>query len=260
MTLWPFHQAAPAGAPGVTRSPGTPERPFQFERDTFTFANELIWEYDFDPQTGRMTIRNASPPAAYSHRCFVLVRSARQFFFHARFAPDAPAAGPGDYARLIRQVVSRSPRFLSPHNLKVIIPGYDCLRAFSREHAPLLKANCGAAWQSYFVRSHWRLVGPVGRAHQEQIARQLVASIGWRGAAIVHLFRFPRITINHGIALFRAAESDPQIEFEAYDPNIPERPVKLVYERATRTFSFPPARYWRGGPLNVIEMYTGGLY
>ena len=73
--------------------------------------------------------------------------------------------------------------------------------------------------------------------------------------ALVHLFRFPRITINHGIVLFGFAESESQIEFEAYDPNIPAHPVKLVYEKKRRVFTFAPNIYWGGGVLSVMEIF-----
>ena len=32
-----------------------PVRTFRFERDTFAFAHELVWQYHFDPVTGAMT-------------------------------------------------------------------------------------------------------------------------------------------------------------------------------------------------------------
>ena len=28
---------------------------FQFERDTFAYANELVWEYLLNPEAGKMT-------------------------------------------------------------------------------------------------------------------------------------------------------------------------------------------------------------
>jgi hypothetical protein len=92
------------------------------------------------------------------------------------------------------------------------------------------------------------------------MAQQLTQSLVERAAPIVHLYRFPRITINHGIVLFGATESDGNIEFEVYDPNLPDRPLKLIYQRAERTFFFPRTHYWSGGALNVYEMYIGGLY
>jgi hypothetical protein len=237
---------------------GLPTRPFQFDRDTFTFANELIWEYEFNPVTGAMKTHPCDPPATYTHRCFVLVRAARQFFYHARFEPGQPVAEEQTYRQLIREVVSRNPRRASPH--KIVIPGYDCLRAFSRAQAALLKAGCGRAWQSYFIRSHWRMVAPTTRGQQEQMACQLLQAMRERPAPPVHLYCFPSLRINHGILLFGATESDRDIQFDAYDPNVPEHPVKLIFERAARTFTFPRARYWPGGPLNVFEQYVGGLY
>jgi len=235
-------------------------RPFQFERDTFTFSNELVWEYRFDPLTGEMTTLTNDPPPTYSHRCFVMVRSARQFFYHARFEPAGAVLERANYRVLVRQVVARSPRWPSAEAEKVVIPGYDCLRTFSLAQEALLKAECGGPWQSYFLRSHWRMVFLVWRRHQERMAQQLRRALHERPAPIVHLFRFPRVTINHGVALFDCTESARDIQFHAYDPNIPDHSVRLVYDRAARTFSFPRTHYWAGGRVSVIEIYCGGLY
>jgi hypothetical protein len=236
------------------------ERRFQFERDTFAFANELIWEYRFDPATGTVTTLRNYPPPNYAHRCFVLVRSARQFFYHAAFEPSRPRADAQTYRKLMRKVVSRSPRKPSPIAEKVVIPGYDCLRSFSEAQAALLKAECGGAWQSYALRSHWRMVFPISRRHQERMAQQLVRSFGECPAPIVHLVRFPQLTINHGIVLFDFAETESAIRFSAYDPNIPARPAELTYQRAERAFLWPRNHYWAGGRTDVIEVYRGWFY
>lgn len=59
---------------------GLPRR-FEFARDSFAFANELVWEYRFDAVTGKTTFSQRVPPPNYAHRCFVLARSARQFLY-----------------------------------------------------------------------------------------------------------------------------------------------------------------------------------
>lgn len=233
---------------------------FQFERDTFAFANELVWEYRFDPTSGAMTTARREPPPTYAHRCFVMVRSARQFFYHARFDPALPTADARTYEALIREVVSRSPRRPGAEAAKVVIPGYDCLRAFSQGQEAVLKAACGGVWQSYALRSHWRMVFPISRRHQERMAQQLGRALGERTAPIVHLVRFPQLTINHGIVLYDWAETDRGIGFTAYDPNLPAHPVELNYERGPRTFHFPRTHYWAGGRVDVIEVYCGGFY
>ena len=92
-----------------------------------------------------------------------MVRSTRQFFYHARFEPELPAVEPEVYRQLIREIVSRNPRRACAESERVVIPGYDGLRSFSRAHEPLLKAELGGPWQSYFLRSHWRMIFPVMR-------------------------------------------------------------------------------------------------
>ena len=232
-----------------------PIRPFDFDRDTFSFANELVWEYRLDPATGTMSTQRNSPPPQYTLRCFVLARSVRQFLYHARFDGNRPPVAPEDYRPLIRQVVRRSPRKPSGESDKIVFPGYDGLRSFSQAQEAVVKATCGGAWQSYAMLSHWRMVFPISRLHQEDVAAQLLASFGQRIIPIVHLVRFPQLTINHGIVLMDHQETEAGIHFGAYDPNQPGRPTQLIYHRAERTFHFPQNHYWAGGPLDVIEVF-----
>jgi hypothetical protein len=235
-------------------------RRFQFERDAFSFANELVWEYRFDATTGRATTFRCNPPPTYTQRCFVVIRAARQFLYHARFDPAQAVAGAAEYRRLIRAVMSGNPRRPSPSERRVVVPGYDGLRSFSRAHERLLKAECGGAWQSYFLRSHWRIIYPISRRHQARMERQLIEAFPVRLAPLVHLVRFPALTINHGILLFDVAETQGGWRFGAYDPNDPDRPTELIYDRETRTFLFPRLRYWPGGRVDVIEIYRGVFY
>ena len=74
---------------------------------------------------------------------------------------------------------------------------------------------------------------------------------------IIHLVKFPSLTINHGMILFDAAETESGLEFSAYDPNDPEKPARLKFERATDKFFLPANSYWAGGELNIIEIYRG---
>ena len=235
-------------------------RPFQFERDTFAFAHELVWQYHFRSVTGQVTTARTQPPPTYYHRCFVMVRSVRQFFYHAHFDPTLPKPEAETCCRLVRTIVSRNPRRVSAEPARVVVPGYEGLRSFSQACEPLLKAECGGPWESYFLRSHWRMVFPVWRRHQQQTARRLERSLHEGGTPAVHLFRFPHLTINHGIMLFTAAAADGVLRFQGYDPNIPAHPVELTYRHADRTFYFPRNQYWAGGKLQVVEIYRNWLY
>ena len=230
-------------------------RPFDFCRDRFAFANELQWHYELNPATGRMDFRPKQPKPDYTHRCFVLVRAARQFLYHARWQPDASPANDDDYRQLIRSVLTRSVRFPAQPGNEVVFPGYANLFEFSSARASLLKAECGAAWRSYVLRSHWRMVLPVTRKHQQTAAQRLVSALENKICPIIHLVTFPALTINHGMIVFDARENQAGTEFNAYDPNDPATPARLQFERARKTFLLPANRYWAGGPLNVIPIY-----
>ena len=246
---------------GCATSPPSAEasRHFVFEQDTFAYANGLVWEYRFD-EHGQWTHRAREPKPDYTHHCFVVARSAKQFFQNARFDPALPEADTDTYRRRIREVVRASPRQALPEEKKIVIPGYANLRAFSQGHEALLKSHCGGAWRSYFQRGHWRMIWPFSRHHQQRTAGRLANEIKNCTPPVVHLVRFPSLTINHAVVLFDARETADTIEFKAYDPNSPEQPATLTYDRAGRSFSFPTTAYFPGGRVDVYEIYRNGFY
>jgi hypothetical protein len=235
--------------------PAARPRPFHFDRDRFAFANELLWEYQVDPATGQTRFRPRAPKPAFALRCFVLTRAARQFLYHARFAPEAPSVDDATCRKLIRQIVARNPRTPCDPDRQIVIPGYASLHAFSANREALLKSECGAAWQSYVLRSHWRMVLPIPRGHQARTATGLVEALAQSRSPIIHLVKFPSLTINHGMILFAVTSTAEGFTFSAYDPNQPQAPTELTFNHQTQTFSLPANAYWAGGPLKVIEIF-----
>src|SRR5262245_9550182 len=65
----------------------SPDHSFQFGQDSLAYANELVWEYTYDPVSGKTTTHHREPKPEYTLHCFVVARSVRQFFDHARFDP-----------------------------------------------------------------------------------------------------------------------------------------------------------------------------
>ena len=63
------------------------------------------------------------------------------------------------------------------------------------------------------------MIFPFSRAHQTRTAGALVAALKQNQLPIVHLVKFPSLTINHCIVLFGATETGAGWEFESYDPN-----------------------------------------
>ena len=229
-------------------------RAFDFNKDTLAYPNELLWEYHY-AANGKWTTQACRHKPTYALHCFVVARTVRQFFENARFNPNEPVADEGTYRQLVRQVVGSSPRHPLPECEKVVIPGYPDLRTFSQGHESLLKQECGGAWQSYFQRGHWRMIFPFSRHQQEHVAAQLLAHIqpGW--PVIVHLVRFPQLTINHGMVIFQAKEFADRVDFTAYDPNQQSHPVTITYDQSARTFSLPPSNYYPGGRVDLYEIF-----
>ena len=234
----------------VSRAP----RPFDFRRDSVAFINELVWAYDCDPATGKMIFGKREPKPDFAHRCFALARVVRQFFYHARFDADRAATTDETYRQQIRAVLSRNPRIYSQPEAQIVIPGFAGLREFSRAQEKLLKLACGGAWRSYFLRSHWRMICPFSRAHQTRTAGSLVATLRQNCLPIVHIVKFPSLTVNHAIVLFGMTETGRGWEFEAYDPNNADKPERLTFDRTTQTFFLPANSYWPSGALDVSHI------
>jgi hypothetical protein len=234
-------------------------RAFQFETDTFAYANELVWEYDYDEEGEWKHERNPDEPD-YTHHCFVVVRSARQFFQHATFEESQPPVDQETYRQRIRELVSLDPARDEARNGRVSFPGYPDLRSFSVEHEDVLKETCGGKMQSYFQRGHWRMVFPFSRDGQEAEAEALAESVRNNRPPIVHIVTFPKIRINHALLLYGVEDDGNQLRFAAYDPNQPEAPATLTFDRTTQRFSFPATDYWRGGELNAYEIYRAWNY
>jgi hypothetical protein len=234
-------------------------RPFQFETDTFAYANEVNVEYAYDAQ-GRWRGHALQPKPDYTLQCVVVARSARQFFQHARFDSARPKATEAEYRRLVRKVISTSPRRDLAESAKVIIPGYANLREFSREQERLLKEESGSFWQCYLQRGNWRMVFPFSRGHQEKMAAHLVTAIREDRPPVLHLVSFPSLRINHAVLLYAVQATTEEIRFATYDPNSPQEPAWLTFRRAGRTFSFPANNYFRGGEVDAYEMYRIACY
>ena len=72
----------------------------------------------------------------------------------------------------------------------------------------------------------------------------------------MHLVRFPRIAINHALLLYAYSASEEAIRFAAYDPNAPDAPATLSYDRATRTFTLPHNTYFRAAASTCTRSTT----
>src|ERR1700733_10142605 len=116
---------------GYNRPAAPAPRPFQFDIDTFSFANETVWNY-VNGSVQSDSSRTQTQKRDYTRRCFVVTRAAVQFWKFARYDPNAKPLPPDQLADRIRQVTARSV-WLPPlaHDQRIVFPGYANLRDLS---------------------------------------------------------------------------------------------------------------------------------
>lgn len=233
---------------------------FEFPADTFAFSNETAWEYRVPADGSRAEWTRRDPRPDFVLRCGNMARAARQFHVHARFDASRPVADAATYEGLVRSVMGRDPRARRPSEPLVVIPGYTDLHEFSAAHPALLKAGLAGPWQSYVQRGNWRMIFPFPPDQQRETAEALLTSVARGETPIVHVLRFPDVTINHMLLVYAADDSPAEIRFAAYDPNAAGEPVVITWDRGARSFYYPRMAYFGGGPVKAYEIFDGPLY
>src|ERR1700677_2851115 len=81
-------------------------RPFRYETDTFSFANETVWNY----VNGSVQSESSRPQdkRTYTRHCFIVTRAAVQFWKFARFDSKTASLSDDHLAARIREVTERS--------------------------------------------------------------------------------------------------------------------------------------------------------
>lgn len=235
-----------------------PRSSFDPERDIFAFGNGLRWEYD--SSFTELAVPIPRDQDEYDHRCSQMVRAARQFFYAVRFAPEQARVSDESYRKLIRAVMKSDARATEPLDPPIVIPGFADLREFSEAYERSVKDEIGGPWRAYFQRGNWRMIFGFPPEHQRDTARSMLAELAEGNLPVVHLIHFPRVTINHTLLVYRAAETTTSIDFVAYDPNHRDREIFLRYDRAEAEFDLDPTLYWPGGPVVTYEVFHGWLY
>ncbi len=229
--------------------------PFRVPADTLAFANETVWRYKVDPIAGVQEHERKKMPPRYALHCFAMSRITKEFFLHARFIPDAPPLDGDSLRRRIRQVVVRGPRHVDADELRVEIPGFADLWELSTAQPDLLKAEAGGSWRSYFQRGNWRMVLPFTAGQRGREASRIADELGRGNIAVVHLFTFPALRMNHALVVHAVRATDAGWSFDAYDPNAPGEPLVIDYDARTAHFRMPPTHYTVGGDVDAYEVY-----
>lgn len=228
-----------------------PKPQFVLIRDGLSFTNGLLWEYSTNA-AGAQIHRRRVPRPEFHSRCFAMARMALLFHGHAAFDSSQPPLPPHDTLRRIRKVLKRPTRSRSAPEEKVTIPGYSGLHELSSALRPAMMNSCGGAWRSYVQCSHWRMVFPFSKRNQRDTATRLTRQLQRGEPALLHIVRFPDLTINHAVLAFDAVtHSNGLKSVVAYDPNQPLNPLTLRWNESESRFSMEPNEYFAGGRVDV---------
>jgi hypothetical protein len=230
---------------------------FRFDRDTFAFANQTVFEY----HEGHASLRKSSATKrdAYKRHCFVMCRTAVQFKKFARFEPRSTPLGDASLAARIR-AVTRQAAWTEPlpENQRIVFPGYQDLKEMSKAHRELVQLNIGHGWPSYFRISNVRMIFQDGTGYQEQTHARLNAALARGEFFVAFLTTYPRLSINHSVLIYRQKSSAPNPgvdHYLVYDPNHPESPRELTWSARDRAFSYQKDWDFVGGFVRVYQVY-----
>jgi hypothetical protein len=242
--------------------PSTTEesRPFRFETNTFAFANETVWNY----ANGSVQTESSQTPEQkkrdYTRRCFVVSRAAVQFWKFARFEPKAAPLPADQLATRIREVTERSVWLPAlSDSERVVFPGYRNLREMSAASPGIFQANIGLGWPIYFRAGMMPIIAPVFREIEAQLNREIFHDLQNNDPTVVWLYNFPSLNMNHAVVVFAGQREHDRFVYRVYDPNYAKEPKKLEYDITTRTFSYEPTFYFKGGSVEARAVYRGVL-
>lgn len=251
-----------SAAPAVAGK-AAPLAPLRFDRDTFGFANQTVYIYP-NGFAEKRRLKPGEKPPAFTLRCFAMCRSEEQFHKFARFDPTLPKPDDATLDRLVRRVnrhaVWRSPL---PPEKRVVIPGYADLRALSQARPLMMQKNVGGGLATYLRIGNWRMFwfwwnGPSeqARAHAE-----VEATLARNDLYVTYLTSYPSLSINHAVLLYGHRPPTPADEaagvthYLVYDPNHPEAPRDMVWDRRKRQFSYQKDWDFVGGKVTVLRAY-----
>jgi hypothetical protein len=231
---------------------------FNLQTDTFHFSNQTYFDYKVASNQEIIIARRKGKVPDYSRHCFQLCRAVLQFDRFAEFRPELPKASEAEYQDRIRQIC-RVPAWSSGPRNKIVIPGYPDLDRFSSAHALTLQKNLGLWWPAYWRIGNWRIVFPVPRSGQAQIAHRLQNELDEGRIRAVYITRF--YPINHCLVVYHYdRQPNGDLSFLVYDSNQAKKIVHLTYRPADRSFYFDRTWYYKGGLVSVLPLYVSVFF
>lgn len=251
-----FSLLLPALASAYVPPASPAPHPLEYPRDTYAFKNETVWNYGGGSvQSGPDTKKNRRQ---YTRRCFVLSRSVVQFWKFAKFDPHGKPLDDKALAARIRQVTGRSVWLpILAGRDRIVIPGYHDLHEASADRPDVFRENIGLGWPIYFRPGNFPIAVPVDRSTEARVNREIFHDLRENYPTIIWAYRFPSLKLNHVLVIYKGTRDADGYHYLVVDPNYDDRTMHLDYDDKTRSFSYQPSYYFKGGYVNVRAIYRG---
>ena len=230
---------------------------FNFDRETFAFANATVFEYR-NGVIVRMTGRRKEKSERYTRRCFVMSRAVVQFHKFARFDGKAAPLDDKELAARIRRVCHKQPwHDPLPPDKRIVFP-YANLREMSKTRGRILQENIGLGWPTYGRIGNFRMFFNHSIRYQEKTQAELEATLRRGEMFVAYLSDYPTLHINHSVLVYakKPAPNGGKIDkYICYDPNHPDAPRELSWSRELRVFNYVKDEEFVGGYTRVYHVY-----
>ena len=139
---------------------------------------------------------------------------------------------------------------------RVVIPGYASLHEFSAAQEAAVKAGLGGFVWTFIHWTNWRVVFPVTGGQQERVARETLAELDAGRMVQLLVTNLPKVELNHTVIAYDYRIYEGRfIEFIVYDPNEPEEPGWVAFDRAERSFFASGVYDTEPGEIRAFRMY-----
>jgi hypothetical protein len=108
---------------------------------------------------------------------------------------------------------------------------------------------------TWFHWTNWRIGLPVSTAHQANVADEVARELA--GGRLVQLLvtNWPNPELNHTVVAYRSDDRADRIDFTVWDPNEPEAPGTVTFDRIAQRFWATELYATRPGPIRAFRMY-----
>ena len=118
-----------------------------------------------------------------------------------------------------------------------------------------MKEGLGGPVGTWFHWTNWRVTMPVSKAHQAHVADEVARELEAGRLVQLLVTNWPIPELNHSVVAYRVEDRRDRLDFAVWDPNEPEGPGTLTFDRTAQGFWATAIYATRPGPIRVFRMY-----